>query len=177
MNSAIFLDRDGILAPVIIRDGVVGSARSQAEFVITPEAVVMCEKLRDAGFLLVVVTNQPDIDRGMLRMEDLEEMHVELGRVLRPDAIQVCGSSDDADPRRKPNPGMLFDAAARLDIDLASSWIIGDSIKDIGAGRAAGVRTILLKTAYNQSAHGIADVDVSDLEEAVAAVVRDRMTR
>ncbi len=173
MKSAIFLDRDGILAPVVIRDGVVGSARSLSEFVITPEAVEMCEKIRDAGFLLVVVTNQPDIDRGMLRMEDLEEMHAQLQHLLHPDEIQVCGSGDDDDPRRKPNPGMLLDAAARLDIDLASSWIIGDSIKDVGAGRAAGVRTMLLRTAYNQSAHGIADVDVSDLEEAAGIILHD----
>jgi D-glycero-D-manno-heptose 1,7-bisphosphate phosphatase len=174
MRPAVFLDRDGILNEVVYRDGIVGSPRSLSEFVIPPEAIALCDALRSAGFLLVVVTNQPDVDREMLRMEDLEEMHVELGRVLRPDSIQVCGSCDDADPRRKPNPGMLLDAAARLDIDLGRSWIIGDGVKDISAGRAAGVRTMLLRTAYNQSAHEMADFDIYNLEEAADIVINDR---
>ncbi len=167
MVPAVFLDRDGILNEVVIRDGTVSSPRSFAEFRLHPLSADLCRAIRASGRLVVVVTNQPDIDRGLLPREDLEAMHEQLQHLLAPDAIEVCTSGDDGDPRRKPNPGMLLDAAARLHIDLASSLIFGDSRKDIAAGRAAGVRTMLLETEYNAAVHGSADIRVTSIAEAI----------
>ena len=97
-------------------------------------------------------------------------MHQLLSTALKPDAIEMCTSSDDDDPRRKPNPGMLHDAAHRLDIDLARSLIVGDSIKDIRAGRAAGVTAVLLQTSYNRAAHGEAQYESASFTEIVTFI-------
>lgn len=170
----MFLDRDGVLNSVVMRGGVVSSPWSRDEFSIVPEAAAFCEALRGQGWLLVVVTNQPDVARGNLPEDELDAMHAALRRLLHPDAIEVCTSGDDGDRRRKPNPGMLLDAAERLGIDLAHSWILGDSRKDMAAGRAAGVRTLLLATSYNSAAHDAADAVVPSLADALAIITKSR---
>jgi D-glycero-D-manno-heptose 1,7-bisphosphate phosphatase len=171
LKKAVFLDRDGVLNPVVMRDGVVSSPWSRSEFSIPPEAVRLCDALRNEGWLIIVVTNQPDVARANLPAEELEAMHAEIQRVLYPDAIEVCTSGDDSDRRRKPNPGMLIDAARTLGIDLGASWMLGDSRKDIDAGRAAGVRTMLLATPYNSAVRDIAEFDASSLVEAAAVII------
>jgi D-glycero-D-manno-heptose 1,7-bisphosphate phosphatase len=158
-RKAAFLDRDGILNRIVHRDDVVGSPRSMDEFVLLPEGRELVEAARSAGFLIVVVTNQPDVSRGLMSTEELDRIHAALQEAIAPDRVEVCTASDNADPRRKPNPGMLLDAASALHIDLSRSILIGDSAKDIGAGKAAGVRTVLLETGYNTRAHGSADVN------------------
>ncbi|MFZ1728610.1 MAG: HAD-IIIA family hydrolase [Bacteroidota bacterium] len=177
LRKAVFLDRDGVLNRIVMRGGVVSSPWSIGEFFILPEAVAFCDTLRNANWLLVVVTNQPDIERGNLSADELASMHAELQRVVCPAAIEVCMSGDDSDNRRKPNPGMLLDSAAALGIDLASSWILGDSRKDIGAGHAAGVRTLLLATDYNKAAQGAADFDAASHEEALAIILGQPVPR
>jgi D-glycero-D-manno-heptose 1,7-bisphosphate phosphatase len=141
MRAAVFLDRDGTLTharhypsrpeQLVLQDGV-------------PAAL---HALQDSGFLLVVVTNQSGLGRGYFTAEDLDTMHAHLRDQLaafdvRLDGIYHCPHHPDAGCRcRKPEPGMLITAAAELGIDLAASWMVGDFLSDIEAGKRAGCRT------------------------------------
>jgi D-glycero-D-manno-heptose 1,7-bisphosphate phosphatase len=111
-----------------------------------PEA---CQKLKQAGYLLIVVTNQPDVGRGWVRPETMEEMHRRLQQALPVDQIISCTDpSEKPGPRRKPAPGMLLEAAARWQIDFGRSFIVGDRKGDIDAGQAVGCRGIFINRNY-----------------------------
>ena len=125
----------------------------------------MIRAAREAGFSCIVVTNQPDVERGLLPQVDLNAMHRVLVQELAPDGIEVCPASSTEDRRKKPNPGMILDAAEKHGIDLRQSWIVGDSTKDIEAGKRAGLGTILLATGYNREIHDAADFSFSSLAE------------
>jgi len=167
MKRAIFFDRDGILNRVVMRGDLPASPRVPSEFEVLPWASEMVHAAKDAGFLVIVATNQPDIGRGLMTKENLAAMHDHLQNSLPLDSIEAAISGEDSDPRRKPNPGMLVDAAHRFKISLADSWIVGDSKKDIQAGKNAGVGTILLQTIYNSAAHGTADFNFSSPREII----------
>lgn len=177
MSRAIFFDRDGILNEIVPRGEVVGSPRATGEFRIKEGACELLQAAREAGFLCIVVTNQPDIGRGLLAQAELDAMHRVLENELAPDGIEVCPAGSAADRRKKPNPGMLLDAAERWGFDLRQSWIVGDSDKDIGAGRSAGVGTILLATEYNRPVWKTADVDFSSLSEIAAFILSPSISR
>jgi histidinol-phosphate phosphatase family protein len=164
-NRAVFFDRDGILNEIVMRAGVVESPRTAGEFRLKDGAKELFQAARAAGFLCIVVTNQPDIERGLLAQAELDAMHQVLAEELSLDGIEVCPAGSADDRRKKPNPGMLLDAATRWRIDLRQSWIVGDSIKDIDAGRRAGVSTILLATDYNREVHDAADYCFPSLAE------------
>ncbi|CUS76812.1 haloacid dehalogenase superfamily, subfamily IA, variant 1 with third motif having Dx(3-4)D or Dx(3-4)E [Candidatus Kryptonium thompsonii] len=102
-----------------------------------------------------------------MNISELEKIHELLNRIFPLDAILVCTSCDNSDFRRKPNPGMLFEAAKRFKINLEDSFFLGDSEKDIIAGKRAGVKTILLQTDYNTNIHGIADYNINTLSEVI----------
>lgn len=167
-NKALFIDRDGILNKVVIRDGVVGSPRHISEFEMIATAGDMVRAARDLGYLTVVVTNQPDIGRKKMGVAELVRMHDAVSRELSPDFINVCTSCDDGDFRRKPNPGMLLEAMEAFAINPAGSFLLGDGEKDMLAGERAGVQTILLKTGYNAAVHGRAGLCVDSLAEVVS---------
>jgi D-glycero-D-manno-heptose 1,7-bisphosphate phosphatase len=164
MHRAVFLDRDGVLNEPLLRDGLPHPPQTLEEFRLYPEAASACALLRQAGFLLVVVTNQPDVGRGALPLETVERMHALLLDKIPLDRIEMCTAPDDDSPgseRRKPAPGMLLDAAKALQIDLARSFMIGDRWRDIDCGHAAGCVTILINRPYaeklRQSPHHYAD--------------------
>ncbi len=158
--KALFLDRDGIINRVVMRDGKVASPRTVDELEIFEDAIELVKNVRKLGFLTVLVTNQPDVGRGLMSQADLDEIHRRIGEVIFLDLIEVCTSTNDTCRRRKPNPGMLFDSAKILGIDLKKSWILGDSLKDLEAGKGAGVQTALLETEYNQKIHGRGDINL-----------------
>lgn len=111
-----------------------------------PEALL---KLRAAGFLNVVVTNQPDISTGKQRLEVLAQMHSRLMRELAIDSIRVCSHVDsDNCACRKPQPGLLLDAARDMGIDLAASYMVGDRWRDVGAGQQAGCGCFFVDYGY-----------------------------
>ena len=172
-RPAVFFDRDGILNEVVMRGTVVASPRTLVEFCLKAGAKELVETVRKAGYLCIVVTNQPDLERGLLVQENLDAMHRMLERELALDAIEVCPADSVSDRRKKPNPGMIFDATERWGIDLGRSWMIGDSDKDIGAGRRAGVRTILLATEYNRPVWETADMVLPSLSE-IAQFIQSR---
>ena len=145
MRSAVFFDRDGVLNQLVERDAGLASPRSAADFRLVPEAADVVSRLRAAGLGIFVVTNQPDVARGHLSEAELEEMHAQLRDRLAPDDIAVCPHDDrDRCLCRKPLPGMLYALSSRWSVDLTASVVVGDSWRDVEAGRRAGCRTVLL---------------------------------
>jgi D-glycero-D-manno-heptose 1,7-bisphosphate phosphatase len=174
MNRAVFLDRDGVLTRALVRDGKAYAPVTPAEMEVDPDAPSALPRLKAAGFLLVVVTNQPDVARGKTRREDVEEMHARLHAALPLDAVLVCYHDDaNACQCRKPRPGMLLEAASAHEIDLAESFMIGDRWRDIDAGAAAGCRTIWIDRGYRERAPRHApDARVDSLSAAVEWIVQ-----
>ena len=169
MNRAVFLDRDGVLTRALVRDGKPYAPATLAEMEIEPEASAALARLKAAGFVLIVVTNQPDVARGNARREDVEAMHAVLRADLPLDDCAVCYHDDaDACICRKPLPGLLIQAAAAHAIDLTRSFLIGDRWRDIDAGAAAGCRTILIDRAYRERGpEHMPDARVDTLTQAV----------
>jgi D-glycero-D-manno-heptose 1,7-bisphosphate phosphatase len=172
MKRAIFLDRDGVINKVIFKDGRVLSPRSIAEFDLSDDIEEFLATSRQFGFVNIVITNQPDIARGLISWDAVEAMHQFIKKSLPVDDIFVCPHDDtDNCNCRKPKHGMLLEAAAKWNIDLASSFLIGDQLKDIDAGNEAGCTTILIDYPYNAAAK--ADFRVSHLSSAVELILRN----
>jgi len=146
---AIFLDRDGVINRAIIRNGMPHSPADVAEMEILPGVPEALHRLRAAGFRLIIITNQPNVARGVQTRASIEAIHLRMRQTLELDDIRVC-YHDDADgcPCRKPAAGMLLDAARDEDIDLSASFMIGDRWRDVEAGRRAGCKTIFIDYGY-----------------------------
>jgi D-glycero-D-manno-heptose 1,7-bisphosphate phosphatase len=169
VRPAVFLDRDGVLVRSFVRAGVPRPPTDEDEFELLPGVVGACDDLRSAGFMLFVVTNQPDIARGSTTRELVDRFHERLREALPLDDVLVCPHDDDDDCScRKPRPGMLLEAASRWDVDLKGSFMVGDRWRDIGAGRAAGCRVAFVDHGYAETPDIDADVVVTNLSEAAA---------
>jgi D-glycero-D-manno-heptose 1,7-bisphosphate phosphatase len=171
---AVFLDRDGVINRTINRDGKPYPPQSLAEFDILPGVAEACVKLKAAGYLLVVATNQPDVGRGELLQSTVEILHELMCRCLPIDRVEVCyDSGKESEPCvcRKPQPGMLIRAAQHLQIDLNQSWMVGDRWRDIDCGAAAGCRTILIDYGYAESLHHPPDFKVGALLDAAHLIL------
>lgn len=147
MNKAVFFDRDGI----VNRRIYCGYVTSPEEFIFLDDFFSLFIFVRKQGYLTVVITNQQGVGKGLMSQKDLDDIHnymqCELAVITgaKFDAVYSCTDLADANSfRRKPNPGMLREAARELNINLVESWMIGDSISDVQAGKAAGTRTILV---------------------------------
>ena len=175
-RSAVFLDRDGVLNRAIVREGKPYPPASLAELEILPGAVEACAALREAGFLLIAVTNQPDVARGTQRREIVEAIHQVLRTHLPLDDIRVCYHDDvDHCPCRKPKPGLLLEAARDWDIDLSASFMVGDRWKDIEAGRRAGCKTVFVDYDYVEREPDNPDHRANSLIEAVDWILQHRI--
>jgi len=166
MNRAIFLDRDGVVNKVILKDGKPCSPRTIKELILNDGIADFLAQTRKAGFLNIVFTNQPDIARGLMDSKNLQIIHDFLRKNLAIDDIYSC-PHEDADNCfcRKPKPGMLIEAAKKWDIDLDESFTIGDQWKDAQAGKMAGCITILLDYPYNKKVE--CDFRSTDLRSAL----------
>ncbi len=162
LKRGVFLDRDGVLVKAVVRDGVAYAPRSWEEFELLPGGPQAVAELRAAGFCVIVVTNQPEVRRGTLGADLLEEFHKRLRAWAPVDDILACCHDDrDGCACRKPKPGMILEAARRHGIDLATSFLVGDGERDLGAARAAGLPFLLIDAPYNQNLqpdHRVADV-------------------
>jgi D-glycero-D-manno-heptose 1,7-bisphosphate phosphatase len=166
---AVFLDRDGVLNEPVIIDGRPHPPESTGNLVVRQDTVEACRQLHNAGLLLVVVTNQPDIARGHQTWEDVDAINSELRRRLPLDDVRVC-PHDDADhcTCRKPAPGLLVEGARTWNIDLSKSVMVGDRWRDVEAGRRAGCAVVLVKHDYpNDPVPSAPDLTVTALHEAV----------
>jgi len=173
MTRAVFLDRDGVLNKAYVRNGKPLSPDTVEEMVIVPDAAQALGRLRENGFRLVLVTNQPDVVRGRITREQVAAMNAHVRANVPLDAIEVC-LHDDADncDCRKPKPGMLLRAAKREDIALDESFMIGDRWRDIEAGHAAGCRTILIGDGYSETFRTQPDATFGSLTEAAAWILQ-----
>lgn len=169
---AVFLDRDGVITRAIVRDGRPFATASEDGLELLPGVTTALERLRNAGFHLVVVTNQPDVARGTLRPDVLERMHEQLRSLLPIDDIRTC-PHDDADgcACRKPKPGLLEGAARAAGISLPDSFMVGDRWRDIEAGRRAGCTTIFVDYGYDERRPVDPDAVVGSLSEAAGWIL------
>lgn len=177
LNKAIFLDRDGTI-------------NVEKNYLIDPEDLVLLpgvgealRRCREAGYLLIVVTNQSGVARGYFTAREVEDLHAHLQRKLLPygiqiDAFYLCPHhpehGDGPCDCRKGEPGMLLQAAREHHIDLAASWMIGDKRSDVEAGINAGCRSILVRTGYGaQEGEGLPPGTLIAESLAVAAELID----
>jgi D-glycero-D-manno-heptose 1,7-bisphosphate phosphatase len=164
-RRAVFLDRDGTL------NVEVNYLHRVADFHLIEGAAQAIRALNAANYLVIVVTNQAGIARGYYDAAALDTLHTHLAQVLAAegaqlDAVYFCPHHPDFTGPcacRKPAPGMLLRAAADYRLDLTRSWLVGDTSSDIGAGCAAGCRTVLVRTGYGN--------------QVAAQLVRDAMPR
>jgi len=167
VRRAVFLDRDGVINRAIVRDGKPHPPATTDELEILPGVRDALERLREAGFRLIVVTNQPDVARGTQRREVIDRMHARLSAELPIDEFRVCDHDDrDACACRKPKAGMLEAAARESGLSLADSFMIGDRWRDVEAGRRAGCAAIFIDRDYHERRPERPDAIVGSLSEA-----------
>lgn len=174
MARAVFLDRDGVLVRAIVREGKPYPPRDLSEIEIASDAVEALTELKRAGYLLVVVTNQPDVARGTQDRAVVEDINAYVRARLPIDDCFTCYHEDqDACTCRKPLPGLILLAAEKHDIDPKSSFLIGDRWRDIDAGYAAGCYTILIDHGYRERTPvHTPDVRVTCLKDAAAWILQ-----
>jgi len=172
VRRAVFLDRDGVLNAPVIRQGKPYPPESLAALEILPGVPQALSDLRAAGYLNIVVTNQPDVATGKQRIEVVEAMHDRLLKELPLDAVKVCYHTDEQKcDCRKPKPGMLLEAAKDFGIDLSRSFLVGDRWRDIAAGQAVGCSSFFVNYAYDEKQPEKPYVPVKSLSEAAALVL------
>lgn len=174
MRRAVFLDRDGVLNRAVHRGGRPFVPSSLDELEILPGVPEALARLREAGFLLIGATNQPDVARGLVSREVVEAIHDLMRKRLALDDIRVCYHVDaDRCACRKPQPGMIFAAAVARHIQLHCSFMVGDRWRDMGAGKAAGCTTILVNRFPEEAGpRPDPDIELPDLPTAAAWILQ-----
>lgn len=173
MKKAIFLDSDGVLNKAIINeDGKPVAPATLAELEIPAEVKPSLDKLKIAGYLLICVTNKPDIERGLMTQDQVDAIYHKIRNELPLDDVCICYHENSA--CYKPKPGLLLDAAKKYNIDLAQSYMIGDRWRDIGAGQNAGCKTVWIDRAYaEKNPSPPADYTAHSLTEATQWILGD----
>lgn len=175
MRCAVFLDRDGVINRSLVRAGKPYAPTQASEFELLPGVAAALTRLRQHGFLNIVVTNQPDIASGKQRREDLDALHQRLKIELAIDAIKVCCHVDADDCAcRKPKPGLLLEAAQEFNIDLGNSFMVGDRWRDIAAGQRAGCKScFFIDYGYTEKGPEQPFTVVKSLENSVGLILGD----
>jgi D-glycero-D-manno-heptose 1,7-bisphosphate phosphatase len=172
MRQAVFLDRDGTINWNEVRGGRPYAPTRLEDFRYLPGVPEAIARFKADGYLVIVITNQPDLTTGKNLPKVIDAMHARLRDELAVDDVMVCPHTDDAGCAcRKPKPGMLFAAAETWNIDLSRSIMVGDRWRDVDAGRAAGCATVHIDQGYDgePTAKG-ADYVISSLTEAVGFI-------
>jgi D-sedoheptulose 7-phosphate isomerase len=174
-QRAVFLDRDGVLNEAVVVDGKPFPPERVVDLRIPDGTAAALSKLKQERFLLLVVTNQPDVARGVQRREVVEDMGARLQAELPLDEVLTCFHDDkDNCDCRKPRPGLMIRAAHKYGLNLSESYLVGDRWKDIDAGANAGCRTILIDRGYSERAPASPPhVRVGSLPEAVEWILTD----
>ena len=172
IKRAVFLDRDGVINRAMVHDGKPYPPADLAALEILPGVSEAMQLLHEAGWLLIVVSNQPDVARGTTQKAEVEAINGHLHKSLPIDEFRTCyhDSSDGCDCR-KPLPGALLDAALEHGIDLAKSYMVGDRWRDTEAGERAGCKTIFLDYGYNEKQPEKCDYRVRSLAEAADIIL------
>jgi len=181
-KRAVFLDRDGVLNRPVGRGGLPFPPATVDEFELYPGVATGAAQLKAAGFILIVVSNQPDVGRGTQTRATVEAMHEKLrAAVPAIDGIEVCyhagASRGDPCDCRKPKPGMLLTAAASHHINLDRSFLIGDRWRDVDCAKAAGCRAIFIDHGYSEPLREKPDFTVTSFAEAVDRILESDLSR
>ena len=177
--KAIYLDRDGVLIQTNVINGKPCAIGQISDLVFTSDVKEACCKLRTAGFLLIMVTNQPDIANGTANIKKVEEINANIQDVLSLDVVKMCvHGQKEGCLCRKPSPYMLIEAAKEFNVDLTESYMIGDRWSDIEAGKAAGCKTIHIQRNYGRDQDVYApDFTAYCLSEAADWILRSSNER
>jgi len=167
MRRAVFLDRDGVINRSVVRDGKPYPPPTLDQFIYLPGVEECIKELRNVGYLVIVVTNQPDVATGVQTREVVDSIHAKLYKDQLCDDIKVCFHIDEDDCGcRKPKPGMLIEAAKEWGISLKDSFMVGDRWRDIAAGKAAGCFTYYVDYQYQERRPDRPNQIVISLEDA-----------
>ena len=151
IQRAVFLDRDGVLNRALVCDSKPFPPACLADVEILPGVITSLQKLADSGYVLIGITNQPDVARGSQSREVVESINEFIQSRLPVREIFVCYHDNvDKCDCRKPRPGLILQAAQKYGLDLSLSWMVGDRWKDIAAGQAAGSKTIFIDYQYTE---------------------------
>ena len=171
---AVFLDRDGIINRAVVREGQPYPPAGLKDVEIIPGAVSSIKRLAENGYIMIGITNQPDVARGTQSREIVEAINAMIQSRLPLREIFVCyhDNIDNCDCR-KPKPGLIIMAAEKHGVDLSQSWMVGDRWKDITAGKAAGLKTIFVDYHYNERYEGpLADFTVDDMAKVADIILQ-----
>lgn len=171
-KKTVFFDRDGVILKAIIENGKPRPPYSISEYKeksgIIPRAKEAVEKVKALGFLAVLVSNQPDIAYGNISRKEWQWVQDQLKDIPFDDIFICFHRRDEGCECKKPKPGLLLEAARKWNIDLTRSFIVGDTLDDVEAARAAGCRTILLDYGYNKGV--VADIRIADLSKLTSSL-------
>ena len=173
--KAVFLDRDGVINRAVVRNRKPYPPKTLQDLEILPDVPEALNLLKESGFLLIVVTNQPDVGRGIQKKETVEEMHLFLKKILPLDDIFVCWHGQDGEcDCRKPSPGMLLQASEKYGIDFGKSFMIGDRWRDVNVGYTAGCKTIFIDYQYDEPLHSQPDYITISIKDAAEWVLQNQ---
>jgi D-glycero-D-manno-heptose 1,7-bisphosphate phosphatase len=151
VNKAVFLDRDGVINQVAVWGGKPYAPRKAEDFVILPGVEDAIVRIRALGYLVLVVTNQPDINNKQVNLAEVNAMHDRLSH-LPIEKIYVCPHSQhEGCLCRKPHPGMLLQARDEFNIDLSRSYMVGDRQSDMQASKSAGCKSVFIDKNYSET--------------------------
>lgn len=177
LRPAVFLDRDGVIVVPEFRDRRSFAPKRLEDFRFYPEAAASLQRLKGAGFLLAVITNQPDVGNGLIARSEVDAMHETMTRELPVDAVKACfHRQGDGCNCRKPKPGMILEAAVELGVNLNKSFMVGDRSSDVEAGRAAGCATVFIDLGYDEPAPHAPDYVVRSITEAADVIIETAQT-
>jgi D-glycero-D-manno-heptose 1,7-bisphosphate phosphatase len=174
MRQAVFLDRDGVLNKSFLVNGIPTGPSSLEQLQILPRVKEGLDSLRKSDFELVVVTNQPDVARGKISKQIVEAIHVNLEAELSINHFYTCYHDDEDDcPCRKPKSGLLKQAARELNLNLQSSFMVGDRWRDISAGQSAGCQCFFVDNFLDERQPVAPFIRVSSLFEAAQIILKE----
>lgn len=175
MKKAVFLDRDGVLNRTDLVYGIPKPPANLGNIEILPGVIEAIEILKKNDFVPVVVTNQPDVARGVIRRSDVEEINSAIGQAIGIRHFYTC-FHDDSDfcDCRKPAPGLIYRASLELHLSIKDSFLVGDRWRDISAGQAAGCQSFFIDYSYRELKPKMPFKKVSSLLEAVKIIVGEK---
>jgi D-glycero-D-manno-heptose 1,7-bisphosphate phosphatase len=171
MRRAVFLDRDGVINRAVVREGKPYPPANLATLEILPGVTEALTALHQAGFILIVVTNQPDVARGTVLREVIEEINNYIISTFPIDEIRTCFHDNGECDCRKPLPGALLAAAKLHSIDMQQSFMVGDRWRDTEAGARAGCKTIFIDYGYAEKKPEFVNYRVTSLQEASKLII------
>jgi len=172
LRRAVFLDRDGVINRAEVREGKPYPPANLAVMELLPGVPAALQALHAAGWMLIVVTNQPDVARGTTPRAVVEAINAHLEQTLPIDEFRTCyHDSGDGCDCRKPLPGALLAAAREHDIDLGRSFMVGDRWRDVEAGQRAGCKTVFINYGYAEKQPESCDYKSQSLQEAAAIIL------